>query len=316
MKLRMACGPYDRSQALIDGTVSPRGIELEVVVDADDVKRQADVVAGAYDAGEFFIGAYIADLPYRRLGLTAIPVFVKRMFRHSYVYVNRHAGVRRPADLNGKRVGIQNWLTTAALWTRGILKEEYGVDLASIQWVALRPVALAGWTPPEWLRLGVLPQGADQLQLLASGEIDAAITTETWAPDVHPDVEFLFPDYAQEERRFYARTRCFPIMHTLVIKTPLLERHPWIARSMFDAWQESKRICYERLKWQRVHLTSMWFRALWEEERAAAGTDIYPWGFQATKHEVDRLLRYAYEQAFTPRMYHAEDMFWPTMLET
>ncbi len=312
----MACGPYDRSQALIDGIVRPRGIELEVVVDANDTKRQLDAVAGAYDAVEFFIGAYIADLPYRRLNLTAIPVFVKRMFRHSYVYVNRHAGIRRPADLEGKRVGIQNWLTTAGLWVKGILKDEYGVDLSSIRWVALRPVALAGWKQPEWLRLEVLPKGTDQLQMLASGEIDAAITTETWAPGVHPDVDFLFPDYAQEERRFYARTRCFPIMHTLVIKTSLLESDPWIARSMFDAWQDSKLICYERLEWQRVHLTSMWFRALWEEERAAAGTDIYPWGFRQTKHEVDRLLRYAYEQAFTPTMYRAEDMFWPSMLET
>lgn len=316
MKLRMACGPYDRSQALIDGRVAPRGIDLEVTVDADDVRRQAKAAAGEFDVAEFFIGAYIADLPYRRLGLTAIPIFVKRMFRHSYVYINRRAGITQPADLAGKRVGIQNWLTTAALWTRGILNEEYGVDLASIRWVALRPVTVEGWTAPAWLRLELLPKGADQLQLLASGELDAAITTETWAPGVHPNIDFLFPDYAQEERKFYSRTRCFPIMHTLVIKTPLLERDPWIARSMFDAWQESKRLCYEQLDWQRVHLTSMWFRALWEEERAAAGPDIYPWGFQSTKHEVDRLLRYAHEQGFTPRKYSPEEIFWRSMLET
>ena len=312
----MTCGPYDRSEALIDGTVKPRGIDLDVVSNADDVSRQARAVAGEFDVAEFFIGAYIADLPYRRLGLTAIPVFVKRMFRHSYVYVNLRAGIAKPADLAGKRVGIQNWLTTAALWTRGILAEDYGVDLASITWVALRPVSLGGWTSPKWLRLEILPQGADQLKLLASGELDAAITTETWAPDVHPDVGFLFPDYAQEERQYYARTRCFPIMHTLVIKTELLQREPWVARSMYDAWQESKRLCYERLEWQRIHLTSMWFRALWEEERKAAGTDIYPWGLRSSRHEVDRLLRYAHEQAFTPRKYAPEEIFWESTLDT
>ena len=311
----MTCGPYDRSQALIDGTVKPRGIDLAVDVDADDVNRQAKAVAGEFDVAEFFIGAYIADLPFRRLGFTAIPIFVKRMFRHSYMYVNRRAGISHPRQLAGKRVGIQTWLTTAALWSRGILAEEYGVDLASIRWVALRPVTIPGWTPPKWLQLEILPKGADQLQLLASGAIDAAITTETWAPG-HPDVDFLFPNYPEEERKFFARTRCFPIMHTLVIKTGLLEREPWVARSMFDAWQESKRACYERLEWQRVHLTSMWFRALWEEERAAAGEDIYPWGFQGTKHEVDRLLRYAHEQGFTPRKYAPEEIFWPTTLET
>lgn len=312
----MTCGPYDRSQALIDGSVRPRGIELEITVEADDVSRQSRAVVGAFDVAEFFIGAYIADLPYRHLGLTAIPIFVKRMFRHSYVYVNRRAGIRKPTDLAGKRVGIQNWLTTAALWTRGILSEEYGVDLASIRWVALRPVTAEEWRAPHWLDLEVLPQGADQLQLLASGDLDAAITTEVWAPGVHPEVDFLFPNYAEEERKFYSRTRCFPIMHTLVIKTALLESEPWIARSIFDAWQESKRACYERLEWQRIHMTSMWFRALWEEERALAGPDIYPWGFKSTRHEVDRLLQYAHHQGFTPRRFAAEEMFWPSMLET
>jgi 4,5-dihydroxyphthalate decarboxylase len=316
VKLRMTCGPYDRSQALIDGEVKPRGIDLDIVVDADDVKRQSRIVAGEFDAGEFFIGAYIADLPRRELGFTAIPIFVKRMFRHSYMYLNRRSGVTRAADLNGKRVGIQNWLTTAALWSRGILSDEYGVDLASITWVALRPVNLKGWVPPPWLRLEILPAGTDQLELLASGNIDAAITTETWAPGIHPAVDFLFPNYAQEERAYYARTRCFPIMHVLVIRTSLLESQPWVARSMFDAWQESKRLCYERLEWQRIHLTSMWFRALWEEERAAAGLDIYPWGFRSTRHEVERLLRYAHEQAFTPRRYDPEEIFWPSLLDT
>jgi hypothetical protein len=91
-----------------------------------------------FDVAEFFTGSYIADLPYKTLGLTAIPVFVKRMFRHSYIYINKRRGISTPADLNGKRVGIQNWITSAALWARGILEEDYGVDLDRSH-VALRP---------------------------------------------------------------------------------------------------------------------------------------------------------------------------------
>jgi len=316
LKLSMTCGPYDRSQALIDGTVKPRGIDLAVSVNSDDVGRQARSARGMFDVAEFFTGSYIADLPYKTLGLTAIPVFVKRMFRHSYIYINKRRGISTPADLNGKRVGIQNWITSAALWARGILEEDYGVDLESITWVALRPVNLAGWTPPSWLKLEVAPEGTDQYELLASGAIDAGISTETWAPCRHPDIDFLFPDYAKHERDFFKRTRCFPIMHTLVIRTSILEQHPWVARSLFDAWEESKQRCYQWLDWQRMHMTSMWFRALWEEERAAAGADIYPWGFAKTKHEVDRLLRYAHRQGLTPRRYQPEEMFWPSTLET
>lgn len=312
----MTCGPYDRAQALIEGTVEPRGIELEVTVNADDVSRQAQSARGLFDVSEFFTGAYIADLPFKKLGFTAIPIFVKRMFRHSYIYINRTSGIRKPSDLNGKRVGVQTWITSAALWAKGILEEDHGVDLASINWVAWQPVRIAQWTPPPWLKLEIAPEGTEQYDLLASGAIDAGITTETWAPGRHPDIDFLFPDYGQQEREFFRRTGCFPIMHTLLVRTSILEEHPWAARSLFDAWEESKQRCYQRQEWQRVHMTSMWYRALWEEERAAAGPDIYPWGFAKTRHEVDRMLRYAHRQGLTPRKYEPEEMFWPSMLET
>ena len=138
LELTMICAPYDRARALIEGSVKPEGIDLRVHVDADDVNRHFDGHGGRYDVAEFFTGRYIVDLPFRTLGFTAVPIFVKRMFRHSYIYVNTAAGIVEPTDLNGKRVGIQSWFTTTALWARGILEEEHGVDLRSIRWVAGR----------------------------------------------------------------------------------------------------------------------------------------------------------------------------------
>jgi len=316
LPLTMACGRYDRSLALIDGTVKPRDIDLTVEVIGDDRERQVRSRASAFDIAEFFTGTYMADLGIRQLGLTAIPIFVKRMFRHSYIYVNKRAGIRAPADLNGRRVGVQQWFTTTALWARGLLADEYGVDLASITWVAEHPTPKRDWAPPPWLKLEMAPSGASQHDLLISGAIDAGITTETWAPDGHPDVDFLFPNYAELERDYFKRTGFFPIMHTLVIKTAMLEEHPWVAMSMFDAWQESKQRCYEWLEWQRVHQTSLWFRALWEEERAAAGPDIYPWGFRKTRHEVDKMLEYAFRQGLTSRKFEPEEMFHPSTIDT
>src|SRR5262249_5522443 len=115
LKLRMICGPYDRARALIEGAVKPAGIDLDVTV-AEDPGRPRAVVQGGYDVAEFYSGLYIADLAHKTFGYTAIPIFVKRMFRHSYIYVNKRAGIRAPKDLNGKRVGIQTWFTTTALW--------------------------------------------------------------------------------------------------------------------------------------------------------------------------------------------------------
>lgn len=316
LRLTMTCGPYDRARALIDGTVKPDGIDLEVHVNSNDPGRQMESRSGKFDIVEFYTGLYIADLPYRTLGFTAIPVFVKRMFRHSYIYINRRAGIRSPTDLNGKRVGVQTWFTTTALWARGILEEEYGVDLRSVTWVADRRESLGDWKPPSWLKLEIVPRGVGQHDLLASGAIDAGITTRTWAPDGHPDIDFLFPNYAELERDYFKRTGFFPIMHTLLIKTEVLARNPWVAMSMYNLWQESKQQCYQWLEWQRVHQTSLWFRALWEEEQAAAGPDIYPWGFSKTRAEVDKMLDYAYRQGLVPQKFEPEDMFHPSVLST
>jgi 4,5-dihydroxyphthalate decarboxylase len=315
LKLTMTCGPYDRAQSLIDGSVKPKGIDLMVTVNGDDADRQGRALRGEYDACEFYTGTYIADLPFRKLGFTAIPIFVKRMFRHSYIYVNKKSGIRKASDLNGRRVGIQFWATTAAVWAKGILEEDYGVDLSSIQWIARNNVSIPDWKPPSWLKIDI--SSKSQFDLLASGETAAAITTEVWAPDVHPDIGFLFPDYPQQEREFFLRTKCFPIMHTLLIKNGVLERHPWVARSLFDAWEESKQRLYKHQEeWQRIHMTSLGYRALWEQERAIGGGDFYQWGFRKTRHELDKLLTYAHKQGITPRRFQPEDMFFPAMLET
>jgi 4,5-dihydroxyphthalate decarboxylase len=312
----MTCALYDRSQPLIDGRIKAQDIDLEVHVNSDDRSRQRAAREGEFDAAEFFTGIYLADQEQKTLGLTAIPVFVKRMFRHSYIYVNRRAGIRKPADLNGRRVGLQTWFTTTALWARGILEEEYGVDLKSIIWVANWAERLGDWQPPFWLKLEIAPSGAKLQQLLLAGELDAAITTETWAPFGHPDIDFLLPNYAQEERNYFSRTGFFPIQHTLVVKTALLEKYPWVAMSLFDAWQEAKNECYRWLERQRVHMTGLWYRSLWEEERALAGADPYFWGFRKNRAELDKMLEYSFRQGLVSRKCSPEDIFHPSTLGT
>jgi 4,5-dihydroxyphthalate decarboxylase len=315
LKLTMTCGPYDRARALIDGTVKPEGIDLEIVVN-ESPGRCTTVNGRVCEVAEFYTGTYIADLQYKSIGYTAIPIFVKRMFRHSYIYINKRAGIRSPVDLNGKRIGVQNWLTTTAVWARGLLEEEYGLDLKSVTWITDRMSGVGHWKPPAWLKFEILPRGHKQFEWLAVGKIDAAITTGTWAPHVHDDIDFLFPNYADLERDYFRRTGFFPIMHTLLIKSSLLEKDAWVAMSLFNAWQESKRRCYEWLQWQRVHQTSLWYRSLWEEEQKIAGPDIYPWGFQKTRREVDKLLEYCYRQSLTTRKFDPEEMFHPSTLDT
>jgi 4,5-dihydroxyphthalate decarboxylase len=105
-------------------------------------------------------------------------------------------------------------------------------------------------------------------------------------------------------------------MHTLIIKNSVLEKDPGVAMSLFDAWQESKKKCYEWLQWQRVHQTSLWYRALWEEEQEAAGIDPYVWGLRGARNEIDKLLEYCHRQGLTTRKFEPEEMFHPSTLET
>ena len=187
------------------------------------------------------------------------------------------------------------------------------MDLQSINWVAERPEPVAGWSPPAWLKLEYANSHFD---LLAAGKIDACISTEMMAPGRHPDVAFLFPNYAELEREYFKRTKIFPIMHTLLIRNSVLEKNPWVAMSLFNAWEESKQHCYKWLEWQRIHQTSLWYRALWEEEQAAAGPDFYLWGFKKTRFEVDKRLDYAHRLGVTAKRHQPEEMFWPTTLNT
>ena len=316
LTLTMTCGPYDRARALITKQIKPEGINLETTVNANDPGSRLSGPDRPFDVAEFYTGLYLADLPFRSLGYTAIPIFVKRLFRHSYIYINNKVGIRNPADLNGRRVGVQTWFTSAALWARGMLEDEWGVDARSITWIAEKTDGIGDWKPPAWLKLEIAPPGVRQMDLLASGEIHAAINTGVWAPGVHPDIDFLFPNYAELERDYFRRTSFFPIMHTLLVRTEVLQREPWVAMSLFNAWMASKEACYREQEWQRVHMTGLWYRALYEEERAAGGTDFYRWGFGSCRAEVDKMLEYAFRYGLTPWKFEPENAFHASTLTT
>jgi len=311
----MTCGPYDRARALIDKRVQPEGIELEIDVNAQNPGFRLNGPQGPFDVVEFYTGQYIADLPKRELGYTAIPIFVKRMFRHSYIYINKKSGITVPADLNGKRIGVQNWFTSAGIWARGALEDEHGLDVQSVTWVPQFNDGNSDWQAPPWLKLDYATD-TDQFDLLASGAVDASLTTEIWAPDVHPDIDFLFPNYGELERDYYKRTGFFPIMHTLLIRNEVLEKDPWVAMSLFNAWTASKELCYQELEWQRIHQTALWYRELREEELAMAGKDFYRWGFEATRFEIEKWLEYAHRYGLIPHMFEPKALFHPSTLGT
>ena len=312
----MLVARYDRNAALLDGRVPIEGVDLDITEVNDDNRRQRLGQSGAYDAWEAYAGRYLMDFEAGRRDFVAIPVFVKRNFRHSSIYVRCDAPRISPADLGGRRIGIQHWSTTAAIWAKGILAEDYGLDLHSVTWVQTSPDSFA-WERPLWLRLEEAPPGRDLADMLRDGEIDAAITSVAWVPYEHPDLAFLLPDYREREREYFARTRIFPVMHTLVVRTSLLEAQPSLGGLLFEAWTVAKEACFDRLERERLLGTSMWFAGLLEEERLAVGErDTYPWGLRRSRHEIAKLVDYALDQGIVTVRYEPEALFHPSTWNT
>ena len=246
LKLTMTCGLYDRSQPLIDGRVKARDIDLDIHVNSDDRSRQRDgreeksTLSNFSPASTWPIWS-IEPWGSRQSRFLSNACFVTRILHQQARGDSLSEGSQRQTS------GLADLVHDNRIVGARHLGRRIRRRLRSITWVANWGEKVGNWQPPPWLKLEIAPAGAKLHDLLIEGKIDAGITTETWAPFGHPEIDFLIPNFAEEERNYFTRTGFFPIQHTLLIKNAVLEKYPWVAMSMFDAWQEAKQECYRWL---------------------------------------------------------------------
>jgi 4,5-dihydroxyphthalate decarboxylase len=308
--ITLACGDYEIIRALKDGTVKPDGIDLTVLTDMDSPTRHWRFLRNhEFDMSEvsssYYIVAHDQGLPFR-----AIPVFLHRRFRHGFVFINANKGITKPTDLIGRKIGVNQFQTSAVLWIRGILEHEYGVPHKSIDWYAELDEDI-DFTPPGDLRLTVLPDDKSIETMLAEGELDAVMESNLIKPliDRDPRVGRLFPDYVTEEENYFRKTGIFPIMHVMGIKQELVERHPWIPINMFHAFSEAKSVAMKRMANPRI-APVVWYRESWERQEEIIGTDPWEYGLGArNRNTLATLLGYSYEQALIKRPITPEELF-------
>ena len=314
--LSLACGDYDINRGLIEGTVRPEGIDL-VVITLHSPERHWRMMRGLeFDACELSLASYLLIRDQRSLPLTAIPVFPHRRFRHSYLFVNSGAGLGGPKDLEGRKVGIRTWQNTAALWLRGILEEHYGVDLSSILWYRQDEEDMPFSLPSEF-KVVQLSREQSLNRMLLEGEVDALIFPEIPSSfkQGDPRIRRLFADAKAEEQRYYRATGLFPLMHTVVIKESLLERHPWVATSLLKAFRASKELAWQQMEDPR-RISLAWVRELIEEQREIMGRDPWPYDLPANREALETMIRYAHRQGLIRRPMAPEELFFPPSLET
>lgn len=272
-------------------------------------------VNNEFDVCEFSMATYILIHATKSNAFTAIPAFPHRRFRHSYIFVNANAGIKTPKDLEGRKVGLRTWQTTAGLWVRGILQDEYDVDLKKVEWLTQDEEDIP-FTPKNGITINRVPEGKTVTKMLEEGEIDALIYPEI--PDAilrgDPRVKRLFTDYKQEEINYYKKTGFFPIMHTVVIKESVLEENPWVAMNLLIAFRESKDAAFRKMEDPRK-ISLAWVRELIEEQRELLGDDPWNYSFPDNEKALNTMIRYAYEQGMIDRIFPAEEMFYPASLK-
>ena len=324
LKLSFGCWNYDRTRALMDGSVQPDGIDLNYLNMPVEETFFRMLRHKEFDIAEMSLSSYSVSMFDETRPFVAIPVFPSRFFRHSCIYVNANAGIKEAKDLIGKRVGTPEYQMTAPVWIRGILQDHYAVPVDSVTYYT------GGEESPgrsEKIKLNlpanikVQSIGPSQTlsQMLFDGEIDALYTARMPSSFLKGDgkVKRLFEDFEPVERNYFKETGIFPIMHTVAIKREVYDANRWVAQSMMKALKESQRRTYADLA-DTAALKAMlpWLTAHVEQVKRDMGDDFWPYGLEKNEATLRTFLRYHFEQGLSPRSLAPRELFAAETLES
>ena len=319
LKLTLACNDYDRTRALIDGSVKASGIDLEItrLKPRELFPRMLD--HQEFDVAELSLASYATLVARGASPFVAIPVMLSKLFRHSCIYVRRGAGIERPQDLKGKRVGTTQYGATAVVYIKGLLQDEYGIRPEDLHWFIgglstpteppLVPLNL-----PGNITLEFLPGGQTLEALFEERKLDAlfAILLPQMFLAGSPQIARLFPNYRDVEEDYYRRTSILPIMHTVVIKKDVYDAHPFVAQSLYRAFTAARDRAIEPLYDTDALMVSLPFLIDHiEHSRRVFGDDFWAYGIEPNRPSLDALCRYVHEQSLAPRRIKPDDLFVP-----
>jgi 4,5-dihydroxyphthalate decarboxylase len=322
LPITVATWDYDRVRALMDGRVTIEGCDVNyVTMQVEEILERA-FFHREFEVAEIGLSPYLIALSRGTAPYVAVPAFLSRMFRHSAVYIRADRGIESPADLRGRRIGVPEYQMSAALWVRGFLTDEFGVIATDINWVqgGLETPGRRDKFPlnlPTGFPLASAPAGRTLSSMLADGDLDAVISARRPSCFVagHRMVQRLFPDYRAAERDYYRRSGVFPIMHAVGIRPDILEKHPWVAASVYKAFVQAKRLAdAEFAETTALKIGLPWVTAEYDATREAMSDDFWSYGVAANRKTLELMARYSFEQGLAVRLVPVEEMFAPGTL--
>ncbi|MEJ6608832.1 MAG: ABC transporter substrate-binding protein [Paracoccaceae bacterium] len=316
LPLTIATTDYDHFRDIRTGAVAAEGIDINWFLLGHHECFARMTANREFDMSEMSFAKFSAQVTRKDSDLIGLPVICSRLFRFSSFYVNKNSGIKRIEDLYGKTVGSPEWAHSAAVWMRGWMQNDVGMDMTKIKWVQ------AGANAPgreEKVELN-LPNGIEIArikdrslsQMLASGELDCAIIARppTCFLENHPDIVRLFPNFLELEEEQYAETGIWPIMHIIAMKKSVHDAHPWVARNMFNAFEESKRRSLERLLDPAVSRYPLaWLSSYGRKMQDVFGKDPFPFGVEPNRKTWEMMGLYTFQQGIAHHQFEPEEIF-------
>jgi 4,5-dihydroxyphthalate decarboxylase len=322
LRLTIALSHYDRHIPLFDGSVQVDGVDLQVleVGQSSPLKHGQDrhermLQKGEFDICELSLSSYLIAKS-RGMPFTAIPVFPRRLFSLSQMWINVNSGITSPQKLIGKKVGLSTFQTTLSVLAKGDLQAEYGVPWRDIDWYISKDEAIP-LKPIEGVKVQLLEPGQKIGTMLERGELDALMMPHPPKEALRGggNIRRLFTDPKIEETKYFRKNGYYPIMHLVALKNEVLAKNPWLATGVMAGFDKAKEVClgyYDDPNWSRF----VWGRHLFEEERQVFGADPWPHGVKKNRANLERFIDYSLDQGLMDKKLKVEELFAESTLDS
>lgn len=330
LQLSLAITNNPRTRPIIDGRVKPEGIDLLMTVLGPAEMFWRQLSFAEFDVSEISMSELMMIRSRNDDRFIGIPVFTTRRFYHTAMLVRKNAGIDGPGDLKGKRIGVPEYVQTAALWTRGVLENEFGTAPRDMTFFMERVpershAGAIGFVAPPGVTINQIPPDKSIASMMLAGELDgymayfrkqsADMIDRSYGDlENHPDIKPLFADPAAEGARYYKKTGIFPINHGMAIKRGVFEREPWVVLNIIKAFAAANDIVEaERAEHATYHFETGLVPA---EYRKALATRLITHGLKANRKVLETAAKFSNQQGLTPRVMPMEELFAPNALET
>jgi 4,5-dihydroxyphthalate decarboxylase len=326
MNLQLSIGITNnpRTWPILDGTVKPDGIDLVPTILHPSELFWRQLHFAEFAVSEMSCSSFMIVTGQDDPRFVGIPIYTTRRFYHTHILVRRDAHIETPADLKGKRVGVPEYQQTAALWARGVLQHEFGVDPKDIEfWMERTPDkshgGATGFKPPPGVTVNQVPADKSLGSMLLAGELDAALhylsgnnLVDRSRADLisHPDFKYLFPDSVAEGIRYYRKTGIFPINHQAVVRRDIYEKEPWVTQNILKAFIAANDIANAR---RQQHVEYHLAAGLLSGD---AKTPLVNHGIKANRKVIETIAQYSLEQGLTQRLIKIDELYAPNVLES